>query len=179
MNYLICTPEYWDNLSGTYPSGMLDTLRQKADSALEKPLLSVTSGKTKTLTPDPHDYVSLSPYHWPNPDTPDGFPWIQKDGRINPEYQNFDGPKIRELCARTGLLVSAGHLTGNTRYFQGAARLLKCWFLNPETAMNCHFRYAQFVPGNRIGSCCTPEYLKLKQQNFVALKGYANRKNFH
>lgn len=153
MNYLICTSDYWNALSKIYPANMQETLKKAADLALDKSLLSVTFGKKHTLTTDLHDYVSLSPYHWPNPNTPDGFPWIQKDGVINPEYKNYDGPKIRELCARTGLLVSAGHLTGNIAYFQGAARLLKCWFLNPETAMNSHFRYAQFVPGNQTGSC--------------------------
>ena len=32
-----------------------------------------------------HDYVSLAPYWWPNPNTPNGLPYIRKDCQINPE----------------------------------------------------------------------------------------------
>ena len=28
-----------------------------------------------------HDYMSIAPYFWPNPDTPDGFPYIRKTAR--------------------------------------------------------------------------------------------------
>ena len=34
---------------------------------------------------DKHDYMSLAPYFWPNPDTKDGLPYIRKDGKTNPD----------------------------------------------------------------------------------------------
>ena len=36
-----------------------------------------------------HDYVSLAPYWWPNPNTPNGLPYIRKDGEINPEVKSL------------------------------------------------------------------------------------------
>lgn len=153
MQFALCSGEYWEQLRRNCPASLLNQLREDADRCLEQPLLSITWRKGTTLSPDPHDYISFSPYNWPNPDTADGFPWIQRDGVINPEFRNYDGPILGEFCRRVGVLVTAGQLTGEERYFRCAGKLLKCWFLMPETAMNPNFRYAQFVPGNKIGSC--------------------------
>ena len=31
---------------------------------------------------DKHDYMSLGPYWWPDPDKPDGLPYIRRDGEV-------------------------------------------------------------------------------------------------
>lgn len=44
---------------------------------------------------DANDYVSLARYFWPDPNTPNGLPYIRRDGHVNPEikklpdYQTF------------------------------------------------------------------------------------------
>ena len=35
-----------------------------------------------------HDYMSIGPYYWPNPNTENGLPYIRKDGKVNPESRN-------------------------------------------------------------------------------------------
>ena len=50
---------------------------------------------------DPHDYVSLAPYFWPNPDTPDGLPFVRHDGVRNPQIYKYDVvplDAIRAMC---------------------------------------------------------------------------------
>ena len=39
---------------------------------------------------DPHDFVSVPVYFWPNPETPDGLPWVRRDGRVNPAAVDSD-----------------------------------------------------------------------------------------
>ena len=47
-----------------------------------------------------HDYMSLAPYHWPDPSKPDGLPYIRKDGETNPEVREYkDKEYMPKLCA--------------------------------------------------------------------------------
>ncbi|CEJ54957.1 hypothetical protein PMG11_01243 [Penicillium brasilianum] len=79
-------------------------LRQGTDSALQTALEALTkqadqwltqgpwSVTMKTVLPpsgDKHDYTSLARYWWPNPDSPDGKPYINRDGKKNPEVLNY------------------------------------------------------------------------------------------
>jgi len=80
-----------------------------ADSALNKPELSVTD---KGMTPpggSKHDYLSLSAYWWPDDSTPDGLPWVRKDGHVNPASKNdqSDGVRLADFY-RTGAEPDAG-----------------------------------------------------------------------
>src|SRR5262249_9744192 len=43
------------------------------------------------------------------------------------------------------------YFTGEERYAERAALLIRVWFLDAETRMNPHFRYAQAVPGHNDG----------------------------
>jgi Alginate lyase len=51
-------------------------LTVKVDSIVEKPQIPPSGNK--------HDFFSLSPYYWPDPNNPKG-PYILKDGHTNPE----------------------------------------------------------------------------------------------
>src|SRR5262249_1738075 len=60
-------------------------LIREADLALTSATFSVVE---KELTPpsgDKHDYMSIAPYWWPNPNRSSGLPYIRRDGQINPE----------------------------------------------------------------------------------------------
>ncbi|WP_449632133.1 alginate lyase family protein [Rahnella aceris] len=120
-----------------------------ADSALNKPELSVTD---KGMTPpggSKHDYLSLSAYWWPDDSTPDGLPWIRKDGHVNPASKNdqSDGVRLADFTARVQNLTLAWYFSGEQKYADKAASLLRTWFINPETRMNPNLNYAQGVPG--------------------------------
>ena len=47
-------------------------LKIDADKAMATPVRAITEKTLKGQSSDPHDYVSLSPYRWPNPDSADG-----------------------------------------------------------------------------------------------------------
>ncbi|MGK7875049.1 MAG: alginate lyase family protein [Xenococcaceae cyanobacterium] len=129
----------------------IEELVEQADQALNQPLLTVTDGETPP-SGDPHDYMSLSIYWWPNPDTPDGLPYVERDGEVNPEVYNYDGPKI-SLMARTVETLALGYyFTGNEDYAEHAANLIKTWFLDEDTRMNPNLNHGQFIPGINTGS---------------------------
>lgn len=129
----------------------LETLLAEAEKAMEVPIRPVTEGKDKPSrvapTGDRRDYVSLSPYWWPNPETEDGLPYVRRDGRVNPERHEYDTPKLGDMSKAVRTLGFAYHVTGDERYAARAARHLRVWFIDPETRMNPNLRFAQFVPG--------------------------------
>src|SRR5690606_41789327 len=73
-------------------------LLQQADKALTRKAYSVTQKDGIAPSGNKHDYVSLSRYWWPNPDTPDGLPYIYKDGQSNPELNRYDRKIGRASC---------------------------------------------------------------------------------
>ena len=148
----LCREEYWEKKRAELTADDLAGLRREADRCLASPGFSVVFKEAPALSGDPHDYVSLSIYDWPNPDTPDGMPWIHRDGVINPDWAKYDSPSLGAMCRSVGTLSAAGKLTGETRYCEKAGRLLKCWFLDPETAMTPHLNFAQFIPGRAKGN---------------------------
>ena len=152
MSFSLCNEEYWTRKRKDLPPEYQKELFAEADRILEEPELSVTFKTVPPLSGNPHDYVSLSRYDWPNPDTPDGLPWIKRDGVTNPDYAKYDFFPLVKMCRNTGILTAAARLSGKTAYAEKAGKFLKCWFLHPETAMTPHLNFAQFVPGRPEGS---------------------------
>ncbi len=60
-------------------------LRNDADKALKTAPLSVAQKERTPPSGDKHDYLSLAPYWWPNPQGKDGLPYIRRDGETNPD----------------------------------------------------------------------------------------------
>src|SRR5689334_14284788 len=58
------------------PAGPLAKLVKDADKALKEGPYAVTQKNHPSPSGDPHDYVSLAPYFWPNPKTADGLPYV-------------------------------------------------------------------------------------------------------
>lgn len=99
-----------------------------------------------------HDYMSLAPYFWPDPAKKDGLPYIRRDGEHNPEIKKItDHDEFGKLGRDTRDLALAYYLTGEAKYADRAALLLKTWFLNPETRMNPNLEYAQAIRGVNTG----------------------------
>lgn len=118
-----------------------------ADQALEQGPWSVTRKRTASPTGDPHDYFSLSIYYNPNPQTPDGLPYVLMDGKVNPQIEDYDMPAMSRMAIAVQRLSFAYRLTGDPRYARHAANLLRTWFLDPATRMKPHMRFAQYIPG--------------------------------
>lgn len=124
-----------------------------AEAALARPLDPVTA---KTQTPpsgDKHDYLSLAPYWWPDPDSSDGLPWIRRDGEVNPLTRgpNTDQLRWSGLLHDLDTLSVAYHLSDDPRYATKMEYLLTGWFLDPATRMNPSADFGQGVPGSVTG----------------------------
>jgi len=100
---------------------------------------------------DVHEYVSLAPYFWPNPDTPDGLPYVRRDGERNPQYLEYDAGPFGEMSSHVYQLALAGYLTGDARYSDRATTLIRAWFFDPATRMNADLDHAQLVRGVNDG----------------------------
>ncbi|MDR2674298.1 MAG: alginate lyase family protein [Opitutaceae bacterium] len=133
------------------PRAALPALLDEAGAALAQPPLSVVTGKRRpAASGDPHDYFSVSYYSWPNPNTPDGLPYVYRDGEINHDGAH-DRATLGKLLKTLRPLALAWHFTDDPRHAAHAARLLRAWFLDPATRMNPHMRYAQAIPGSNDG----------------------------
>ena len=127
-------------------------LRKNAEISRKRGPYSVMDKKMTPPSGDMHDYLSHSRYWWPNPDTPDGLPYVRRDGRTNRKLlEQGDRDTIGMLYDELETLALAGYLLSDERYSEHAALLVRTWFLNPETKMNPHLRYAQAVPGRSEG----------------------------
>ncbi len=130
-----------------------DTLIRAADKALKRGPYSVVDKTKSSPSGNPHDYVSLAPYWWPDPNKKDGLPYINRDGQVNPERNSdaFDRIRLGKFSDDVRVLSLAAYLSGDTRYAEHAQKLLKTWFLDEETRMNPSLQYAQAVPGRSEG----------------------------
>ena len=124
-----------------------DWIVEKARAALKAPVLHITDVRSSRSAGGIHDYYSNGDYWWPNPDTPDGLPYIQRDGETNPE--NFNGHRIilRQMRTNVVFLSSAYVLTKEERYAERAIQHLKEFFLDEKTYMAPHLSYAQAILG--------------------------------
>lgn len=110
--------------------------------------VSVTDKKKLPPSNDPRDYMTLSPYWWPDPAKADGLPYIRRDGERNPEV--YDCPEregaglVGDAAQCLGLLYA---VTGEEAYAAKCAELLRVWFLDPVRGMNPNMRFAQLIPG--------------------------------
>ena len=127
----------------------LKTLLQRAEQALQAGTFSVVNKTKVPPSGDKHDYMSFSRYWWPDPSQTDGLPYIRRDGETNPESQGSasDRPRTSKMTSTVETLALAYYFTGDARFAEHAAELIRVWFLNPETLMNPNLNFAQGVPG--------------------------------
>jgi len=127
-------------------------IHHNADEAMREKLVAVTDKTYIAPSGDRHDYISLSPYFWPDSAKPNGLPYVLRDGETNPEVKKYDGGRLGKMCHNIETLTLAYYLTGEEAYAERAARQLRVWFLDPATRMNPHLKYAQMVKGKNEGS---------------------------
>ena len=115
-------------------------LTEKPNSIMEKPQLPPSGNK--------HDFYSLAAYEWPNPDTPNGLPYVSRDGKVNPEiYTILDKTNLDDMIYKVKALAIASYITDNTTYSSKAQELLRVWFLDKDTFMNPNLEYAEIEKG--------------------------------
>lgn len=132
-------------------SAAADALRREAEEALAAGPFSVIDKPMPPPSGDKHDYFSVGPYWWPDPASPDGKPYIRRDGETNPERLLYDNVPLARLCQAVPTLALAAYLFDHEPYARHATRLLRVWFLDPATRMNPHLQYGQAIPGRCDG----------------------------
>jgi Alginate lyase len=127
-------------------------LQRDAQKALAGASISIVNKSVAPPSGDKHDYMSQAPYFWPNPKTPNGLPYVRRDGERNPEINKItDHKSIDDLENAAETLALAYYFTGDEKYASKAVELLRAFFLDPATRMNANLEYAQFIPGVNTG----------------------------
>jgi hypothetical protein len=129
----------------------LATLVRKAEHKLGVGPFSVTFNAQIPPSGDKRDYLSQAPYWWPDPKKPDGLPFIQRDGKVNPDSEGGDDEQLGKMTDAVWQLSLAWQLTADKRYAQRAAEMLRVWFFEPKTRMKPRLAYGQYVPGHNTG----------------------------
>ncbi len=129
----------------------LATLVRKAERRLKEGTYTVVTNGRTPPSGDKHDYMSQAPYWWPDPNAKDGKPYLRRDGKVNPDSLGGDDDVMRRMCEAAWQLSLAWHLTGDERFAQHAAKLLRTWYFEPATRMKPRLAFGQYVPGENTG----------------------------
>ncbi len=132
-----------------------EQLIEDAETALNEGPFSVTDKEKLPPSGDKHDYASYSRYWWPDPNQPNGLPYIRKDGKTNPASQNLqtsDRQRLGAFGVNTETLGLAFYLTGEEKYAIKAAENIRVWFLDEATRMNSNVNHAQCRQGHNTGT---------------------------
>lgn len=159
-----------------------NTLKAKADAALNDGPWSITYVPTKAVSGNPHDFFSEGPYWWPDPENPNG-PYIRKDGLRNPDRFTDHDDMMSKMSVTVSILSYAAYLFEEEKYANRAAYLLDVWFVDEETKMNPHLQYAQAIrnitDGRGIGIIETNHFTQLVEAlNFLKQSGYWKDENY-
>lgn len=124
-------------------------LMLNADQELDKKTSSVIEKPQIPPSGDKNDYMSIAIYRWPNPNTDDGFPWIVKDGEINPMTRRDDSDPVRlkAMFSALNTLSMAYYFSGDNKYADKAKSIIHIWFNDDSTRVNPNIKYGQGIPG--------------------------------
>ncbi len=125
-------------------------IEAEASAAIARGTFSVLDKTGCAPSGDRRDYWHPAPYWWPNPDSPDGLPYIQRDGQrrpgtnlYEPGSEEFDRSNLQRVLEGATVCALAWRATGKQPYADHGAALIRRWFVDPESRMNPHLEFAQ------------------------------------
>jgi len=124
-----------------------ERILKAAQAALGLEPISITKFRSPLSQGGPNDFYSNGDYWWPNPNTTNGLPYVQRDGQSNPGNFAAHRQCVIQLRDAVAALGAAWRVTGEDRYVAKAAALLQVFFIDPATRMNPNLQYAQAIPG--------------------------------
>ena len=128
------------------------SLSKQADQLLDKRIVSVVEKKFTTPCGNPHEYMSMAAYFWPDPAKPSGLPYIRKDGQRNPDNDKVTDHKgFDDLIKFVTTLSWAYYFTHNEKYAAKGTELCKFWFIDTATYMIPNLNHGQVIMGVDTG----------------------------
>jgi Alginate lyase len=124
-----------------------ERILKAADAALKQEPVTITSFRAKLSDGGPNDFYSNGDYWWPNPNTTNGLPYVNRDGQTNPGNFVAHRQAVRQLSDAVAALGAAYKITGDDKYAKKSVELLRVFFLDEKTRMNPSLQYAQAIPG--------------------------------
>src|ERR1039458_110492 len=124
-----------------------ERILKAAATAMNLEPVTITTLRAKLSDGGPNDFYSTGDYWWPNPNTTNGLPYVQRDGQTNPENFTAHRQVVRQLSDAVAALGAAYKITGDDKYAKKSAALLRVFFLDEKTRMNPSLQYAQAIPG--------------------------------
>lgn len=119
-----------------------------AEKMLATPIPLITDKQKIAPSGDKHDYFSMARYWWPNPNTPDGMPYVRQDGKRNPETEGMDRETLGEMEKMLTVYALAYLYSGKESYAEKGWEILRAWFINKKTRMNPSMQYSQVRMGH-------------------------------
>ncbi|HEY1384301.1 MAG TPA: alginate lyase family protein [Dongiaceae bacterium] len=121
-----------------------------ARAAIARGTFSVLDKTGCAPSGDRQDYWHPAPHWWPNPDSPDGMPYLHRDGQPRPGTQpyepgseQFDRSNLQRMLEGAAACALAWSVAGERTFADHGAALIRRWFIDPNTRMNPHMRFAQ------------------------------------
>ncbi len=138
---------------GTIAAAWRKALVESAEAALTRGPSSVVEKTVRSSSGDSHDYSHKSTYWWPHPASEDGRPCTRRDGErvpgdelCAPQSERCDCTRLQRLFDDAITTALAWRVSGDFRFAEHTARLIRRWFLDPDTKMSPHLSYAQLRP---------------------------------
>lgn len=127
-----------------------------AGAAVARGTFSVLDKTGCAPSGDRRDYWHPAPYWWPNPDSPDGLPYIKRDGQrrpgtslYEPGSEEFDRSNLQRVFEGATVCALTWSATGKQPYADHGAALIRRWFVDPESGMTPHLEFAQARRGSQ------------------------------
>jgi len=124
-----------------------DRILNKAMAALTDEPVTITKSHGPYSEGGSNDFYSMGDSWFPDPTSPNGLPYKQHPGEVNPDNFNDHKKCLWQMRENVAALAAAYKITGNNRYATVAAEWLRVFFIDPATRMNPNLTYAQSVPG--------------------------------
>src|SRR2546430_2058661 len=122
-------------------------LEREAQKALSEGPFSIVNKSVTPPSGDKHDYMTQAPYFWPDPKSPNGLPYIRRDGERNPEINKItDHHSLDQLESSVETLALAYYFKGEEAYAAKAAALLRAFFRSEERRVGkeCRSRWSPY-----------------------------------
>lgn len=123
----------------------------QAKAALRRPLPSVRDKTGCAASDDPADYLSIAPYfHVDAAGVVHHLDGERNEAATRDTVASLanDRAALDRLVVDACTTALAGTIGNDRTLLEHAARMLRTWFITPDTRMNPHMRFAQITPRN-------------------------------